>query len=88
MKIEGSLSFNDDPGNLARTAEGARSDSADQVPGEGDSQGSDGARIMPLGTNAANHAAGSLAAARALVIQDCRLGLRGKNDSVRPTRNP
>jgi len=39
---------------------------------------------MPLGTNAANRAAGSLAAVRALVIQERRRGLRGKNDSVRP----
>ena len=60
------------------------SDPADQMSGEDHSQSSDGARIMPLGTDAANHAAGSLAVARALVIQDCRLGLRGKNDSVRP----
>jgi hypothetical protein len=39
---------------------------------------SDGTRIMPLGTNAANHAAGSLAVARPLVVPDCQLGLRGK----------
>ncbi len=67
----------------AGPAEGTRSDPADQVSGQEHSQGSDGARIVPLWTNPANHAAGSLAAARALVIQDCRLELRGKNDSVR-----
>src|SRR3954451_2472143 len=39
---------------------------------------------MPLGAHPVSHADGSLASARALVIQDCRLGLRGKNDSVRP----
>ena len=34
---------------------------------------------MPgFGTDAANHAAGSLAAARALEVQDCRYGPRGK----------
>src|SRR5689334_9351940 len=33
---------------------------------------------MPLGTNAANHASGSLAVTGALVIQHCRRGLREK----------
>ena len=53
-------------------------DSTNQLSGQNHSQSSDGARIMPLGTNPANHAVESLAAARALVIQDCRPGLRGK----------
>src|SRR5215467_10260501 len=60
------------------------SDPVDQVSRQDKSQGGDRAWIMPLGTNAAIHVVGSLAAARALVIQDCRVELRGKNDSVRP----
>jgi len=68
----------------AWSAEGTLSDPAEQVSGQHHSQGGDGARIMPLGANAANHAAGSLAVPRGLVVQDYRLGLRGKNDSARP----
>jgi hypothetical protein len=52
-------------------------ESANQMSGQNHSQGSNGARIMPFGTNPVSHADGSLAATRALV-QDCRSGLRGK----------
>jgi hypothetical protein len=66
----------------ARPAKGTLSDPAEQVSRQ-NPQGGDGARIVPLGTNSANHAVRNPAAARALVVQDCRLGLR-ENDSVRP----
>src|SRR5215831_9198090 len=61
----------------ARPAKGTLSDPAEQVSRQ-NPQGGDGARIVPLGTNSANHAVRNPAAARALVVQDCRLGLRGK----------
>ncbi len=39
---------------------------------------------MSLGAHAESRAAGIRAAVRELLVQDYRLGLRGKNDSVRP----
>ena len=41
------------------------------------------ARIMPLGSDA-SLGAGTPAAARGLIVRDCRRGLRGKNGSARP----
>ena len=54
-----------------------------QVAGDGDSQGGDGGRVMPLGANAATLAGGSSAAAGGLIIQHGRRGLRGKKGSSR-----
>src|SRR5258708_21097111 len=56
-----------------------------QITRDGDADGSDGVRIMPLGTNAPP-AGGSPAAAGGLIVQDSRRGLRGKNGSVRRSR--
>src|SRR2546426_1808937 len=67
-----------------RSAERALRDPGEQAAGDGYSQRRDRTRIMPLGTNAASRAAGTLAATRVLVVQDGRRGLRGKKDSVRP----
>jgi len=53
-----------------------------QIPGNRDADGSNGVRIMPLGTDA-TLSAGSPAAVWGLIIQDFRSGLRGKNGSAR-----
>src|SRR6185369_2142337 len=54
-----------------------------QMAGERDAQSRDRKRIMPFRPDA-SPGAGSPAATGALVIQDGRCALRGKNDSVRP----
>ncbi len=54
-----------------------------QLPGKNHSQCRNGIRIMPLGTNAMTHAAGSPAPAWGQRIQDGRRGQRGKNGSAR-----
>src|ERR1019366_2401173 len=54
----------------------------EQEAGNRNSDGSDGVRILPLGTNA-TPSAGSPAAAWGLIVQDFRHGLRGKNGSAR-----
>src|SRR5690349_2774592 len=54
-----------------------------QMAGERDAQSRDRKRIMPFRPDA-SPGAGSPAATGALIIQDGRCALRGKNDSVRP----
>ena len=55
----------------------------EQLAGGDNPQRSDGAGIMPFGTDAATRAGGSPPAVPGLIIQHGRHGLRGKNGSAR-----
>lgn len=60
----------------------------EQPAGDGNPQRSDGVGIMAFGTDAANLAGGSPAAAPRLIIQDCRCVLRGGKRFRSLIRNP
>ena len=72
----------------ARSAKGTVRNPPEQVTGQDHSQSGDRTRIMPLGTNAANRAAGSPAAARGAGSPRLPTRAEGEKRFRSATRNP